>query len=187
VKLAINKLLPNSPELVVSGINHGANVGIAVIYSGTVAAAIEAAFLGIPAIAVSLHLEGERPGDFARAAKLALSQIRQILEIGLKPGQMVNINIPSLDADEKPKGVRVVRQCVHPWTDTYEERVSPGKQRYFWNDTVYKLVETEDDTDVAGIRDKYITVTPLQFDLTEYSLLKRLQEKVGSAFGTITE
>lgn len=175
VKLAIDKLLPKTPELVISGVNHGANVGIAVIYSGTVAAAIEAAFLGLPAIAVSVHLEGDTPPDFPRAAKLAMKPIQHVLKTGLQPGQVANINIPALSADEEPKGIRVVRQCVRAWTDTYEERFSPREQRYFWNNTAYKLVETEDDTDVAGIRDKYITITPLQFDLTQYSLLKKWQ------------
>jgi 5'-nucleotidase len=172
VKLAMDKLLPRKPDLVVSGMNDGANVGIAVIYSGTVAAAIEAAFLGCPSIAVSLHLRGEVPLDYPRAAKLARQTIEKVLQAGLQAGQVASINIPALQPDEEPAGVRVARQCVRSWVDTYDEKQSPRGQKYYWNNTVFTLVPTEDDTDVAGIRDKFITVTPLQFDLTEYALLK---------------
>src|SRR5215472_8513294 len=89
VKLAVARLLPRRPDLVVSGINSGANVGINVIYSGTVAAAIEAAFLGLPSIAVSLYLRSEIPIDYARTAKYSMTVIRQILDAGLKGGQIV--------------------------------------------------------------------------------------------------
>src|SRR4051812_46716234 len=122
VKLAVNQLLPRMPDLVVSGMNSGANVGINVIYSGTVAAAIEAAFLGLPSIAVSLHLRNDVPTDHKRAAALALETIRLVLAGGLKGGEMVNINVPALRADEKPAGVRVVRQCTRPFIDEYEKR-----------------------------------------------------------------
>src|SRR5688572_15215875 len=93
VKLAIAKLLPRAPDLVVSGINSGTNVGINVIYSGTVAAAIEAAFLGLPSVAVSLLLKSPIPIDYPRSAKLARETIEKVLELGLKAGQVVNINI----------------------------------------------------------------------------------------------
>ena len=173
VKLAISKLLPQRPDLCVSGMNSGANVGINVIYSGTVAAAIEAAFLGVPAIAVSLHLLKCVPIDNARAAKFARQTIQSILKIGIAPGQVITINIPALMPEESPRGVKVVRQCVRPWMDTYEERQNPRGQKYFWNSTVYQLGETEADTDVAALREKYITVTPLQFDLTDHSLVRK--------------
>jgi len=105
--------------------NEGANVGINVIYSGTVAAAIEAAFLGCPSIAVSLHLKNGVPVDFAGAAKLARETIDRVMQLGLQPGQIVSINIPALLPNEKPAGTKVVRQCTRPWVDTYEERLTP--------------------------------------------------------------
>lgn len=176
VKLAMNQLLPQKPDLVISGMNEGANVGINVIYSGTVAAAIEAAFLGCPSIAVSLHLKHDVPTDFPRAARLARQVIEQILKAGIQPGQVVSINIPALRADEHPLGVRVARQCTRPWIDSYEERENPRGQKYYWNSSVYKLGPTDDDTDVAGVRDRYITVTPLQFDLTNHLVLKKWEE-----------
>jgi 5'-nucleotidase len=166
VKLAINQLLPRMPVLVVSGMNSGANVGINVIYSGTVAAAIEAAFLGLPSIAVSLHLRSDITTDYKRAASLAMKAIRQVLTNGLKAGEMANINIPALAPDEQPAGIKIVRQCTRPFIDTYEKRTDPRGREYFWNSSVFSLGDTEDDTDVAALRDKYICVTPLQFDLT---------------------
>jgi 5'-nucleotidase len=171
VKLAVAKLLPRLPDLVVSGINSGANVGINVIYSGTVAAAIEAAFLGLPAVAVSLYLRKDRPTDYARTAVLALDTIRKILDAGLTKGQVASVNLPPLHAHENPTGVKVVRQCTRGWADTYERRLDPRGKAYYWNSSVFSLGNTEEDTDVAALRDGYITVTPLQFDLTHYPML----------------
>jgi 5'-nucleotidase len=176
VKLAFAQLLPRQPDLVVSGINAGANVGINVIYSGTVAAAIEGAFLGAPAIATSLFLRSHVPVDFARAAALSRETIEQILARGLAGGQVASINIPALQADESPAGTKVVRQCTRGWADTYDRRQDPRGRDYYWNSSVYSLGNTESDTDVAALRDKFITVTPLQFDLTQHGLLAEWQK-----------
>ena len=172
VKLAIDQLCKRRPDLVVSGMNSGTNVGINVIYSGTVAAAIEAGFLGVPAIALSLYLRNEIETNYARAAKYARRTIDQILKLGLRAGQVATVNIPALRADQEPAGVRFVRQCTRPWVDTYERRQDPKGRDYFWNTSVFRLGETENDTDVAALRDGYITVTPLQFDLTDHALLR---------------
>ncbi len=167
VKLAVAQLLPRMPDLVVSGINSGANTGINVIYSGTVAAAIEAAFLGLPSIAASLHLRRDVPTDYAHAAAVARRTIELVLKRGLAPGQMANINVPALRTDEEPAGVRVVRQCTRSTADTYDRREDPRGRPYFWNSSEFRLGPTDDDTDVAAIRDRFVTVTPLQFDLTD--------------------
>jgi 5'-nucleotidase len=177
VKLAVARILPRRPDLVVSGINSGANVGINVIYSGTVAAAIEAAFLGLPSIAVSLYLRNEIPTDYARTAHYSIRVIRRILDAGLKGGQVVSVNVPPLRAGESPAGVRVVRQCTNAWVDTYEERKDPRGRSYFWNSTIFTLGQTQEDTDVAALRDRYITVTPLQFDLTHYPMLREWKDR----------
>jgi 5'/3'-nucleotidase len=171
VKLAIARLLPRQPDLVVSGMNAGANVGIHVIYSGTVAAAIEAAFLGLPSIAVSLYLRNHIPTDFARSARYGREAIELILKAGLRGGQVATVNVPPLLPGEEPTGVKVVRQCTRPWADTYEERRDPRGRLYFWNSSVFNLGPTEEDTDVAALRDGYITITPLQFDLTHFPML----------------
>jgi 5'-nucleotidase len=176
VKLAMNQLLPRKPDLVVSGLNEGANVGINVIYSGTVAAAIEAAFLGCPSIAVSLHLKKDVPTDFARGAKYAKQAIDRVLRAGLSAGQVASVNVPALMPNQEPAGIKILRQCTRPWIDTYEERQNPRGQKYFWNSSVFELGITEDDTDVAGVRDRYITITPLQFDLTNHLILKKWEQ-----------
>jgi 5'-nucleotidase len=181
VKLAINQILPRTPDLVVSGLNSGANVGINVIYSGTVAAAIEAAFLGVPSIAASLYLRNEIPTDYARASILTCDTIRQILAAGLPTGRVVSINIPALRESDQPTGVKVVRQCVRPWVDTYERRTDPRGREYYWNNSLFTLGDTEDDTDVAALRDGYITVTPLQFDLTHYLMMKEWTDREWTA------
>jgi 5'-nucleotidase len=177
VKLAVAQLLPREPDLVVSGMNAGANVGINVIYSGTVAAAVEAAFLGLPAIAVSLHLRSDVQTDYRRAAQMSLTAIRAVMEAGLKGGEVVSINIPGLRSDEQPAGMKVVRQCTRPFIDQYERRTDPRGREYFWNSSVFSLGNTEDDTDVAALRDKYICITPLQFDLTHHHMTERWREK----------
>jgi 5'-nucleotidase len=176
VKLAVSQLLPEPVDLVVSGLNSGANVGINVIYSGTVAAAIEAAFLGLPAIAVSLHLHKDFPTDYARASAFALEAIGATLEAGLKAGEVANINIPAVRADQRPRGIKVVPQSTRPLPDEYERRTDPRGREYFWYSSVFSLGDTGDDTDVAAIRDKYISVTPLQFDLTQYELTRRWRQ-----------
>jgi 5'-nucleotidase len=177
VKLAVLKILPRRPDLVISGINAGANVGINVLYSGTVAAAIEAAFLSLPSIALSLYLRNHIPLDFAATAKHSLQVIKQILAAGLRGGQVVTVNLPPLRAGESPTGIRVVRQCTNAWLDTYEERKDPRGRSYFWNNTVFHLGETDNDTDVAALRDGYITITPLQFDMTHYPMLKEWKDR----------
>lgn len=180
VKLAVAKLLPRAADLVISGMNAGANVGINVIYSGTVAAAIEAAFLGLPSIAVSLYLRNDVDPDYARSAALARTTIDRILHAGLHGGQVVSVNLPALRSDEPPAGIKVVRQCTHPWADTYDRRQDPRGRDYFWNTSVFTLGDTEQDTDVAALRDNYVTVTPLQFDLTHQPTLHRWQQTTWS-------
>ena len=173
VKLAVAQLVQGHIDLVVSGINSGANTGINVIYSGTVAAAIEAAFLGLPSVAVSLYLRNTIDPDYAQAAMYAKTTIDDILKRGLHPGQVASINLPAVRTGEKPAGTRYVRQCTKPWADTYERRQDPRGRDYFWNSSVFTLTKTEDDTDMAGLRDKFITVTPLQFDLTDHETLAK--------------
>lgn len=172
VKLAVNQILPRRPDLVVSGINSGANVGINVLYSGTVAAAIEAAFLGLPSVALSLLLRNDVPIDYARAAREGVEVIQDLLKKGLAGGQVASINFPALKADEPTRGVKYCRQCTRPWIDTYERRLDPRGRAYYWNSSVFTLGETDADTDVAFLRDGYITVTPLHFDLTQHRLLE---------------
>ena len=178
VKLAINQLLPRRPDLVVSGINSGANVGINVIYSGTVAAALEAGFLGLPAVALSLLMDKDLP-DYDLAAKLSLETIRSLLKAGLNGGDVISVNLPNLRGAQRPAGTRVVRQCTAGWNDEYDRRTDPRGRTYYWNSAIFKLDPREADTDVAALRDKYITVTPLQYDLTRHDQMARLKSGLG--------
>ena len=173
VKLAVSHFLPRPPDLVISGMNSGANVGINVIYSGTIAAALEAAFLGLPSIAVSLHLRKDVATDYKRSAKLARQTIDTVLGWKLPAGRAATINIPGLRPDESPGPIKIVRQCTRPWVDAYERRKDPRGHDYFWNTSVFSLDSTESDSDVAALASGHITVTPLQFDLTDHALLKK--------------
>jgi 5'-nucleotidase len=117
------------------------------------------------------------PLDFARAAHFARQAIEQVLASGLEKGQVASINIPALQSDESPRGIKVVRQCTRPFIDRYERRKDPRGRDYFWNSSVFTLGESEDDTDVAALRNRWITVTPLQFDLTDHRELTKWQAR----------
>jgi 5'-nucleotidase len=171
VKLAVSQILPRQPDLVVSGINSGANVGINVIYSGTVAAAIEAAFLGLPSVALSLLLRSDVPTDYARASKWSVEVIKDLLKKGIGKGQVASVNFPALPPGAATPPMKYCRQCTRPWVDTYDKRLDPRGRAYYWNSSIFTLGETESDTDVAYLREGNTTVTPLQFDLTQHRLL----------------
>jgi len=169
VKLAISELLDEPPDLVVSGINDGANVGINVLYSGTVAAAAEGALLGFPAIAVSLEQGIER--DFNRAARIVLPIIKKLVETGLRPGQLINVNIPDLTA-RPPLGIRVVPMATQVLLDQFVRHAAPDGRDYYWLTTdKFKHGEEGTESDLDAINDGYISMTPLHFNMTEYDQL----------------
>lgn len=172
VKLAMKCLLRRTPDLVVSGINNGENVGIHVLYSGTVAAAAEGAMLGAPAIAVSLETGPEM--DFARAAQLARGVIDQLLARGVRSGELYNVNIPALKPGW-PRGVRVCRQSTLPIEDEFEVRTDPRGRQYYWLRGEFGEMRDEVDTDLHALREGYITVTPLHVDLTDRQKLVSMQ------------
>lgn len=172
VKLALVKLLQESPELVVSGINAGSNAGINVLYSGTVAAAIEGAFFGIPAVAVSL--ESPDTSHYERAADHAVSVIRQILDHDPSPGDLFNVNIPSL-ARHDPAGIRVAEQAISCYIENYDARTDPRGRRYYWLSPTELPAGDRLDADLVALANRYITVTPLHFDLTNRARLTEMQ------------
>lgn len=179
VKVAVDQILPRKPDLVISGMNAGANAGIAVLYSGTVAAAIEAAFLGAPAMAVSMHLDGKNEPDFDWGAEIAFEAIEKIVAAGLGAHQVANINVPCLPRGKRAAGIKIVRQCTVPWIDSYERRTDPRGRDYFWNSSYFSFGKSEEDTDMAALRDGFVTVTPLQFDLTNGVLMKKWGQMIG--------
>jgi 5'-nucleotidase len=175
VKLALMELLPERPDVVVSGLNAGSNAGINVLYSGTVAAAIEGAFFQLTSIAVSLEYTKPKPLDFPRAAALAAKVITQILDQNPAPGSLFNVNIPSLDRGPV-RGIRVVPQNLAPYVETYDRRIDPRGRVYFWNRPDFRCPEPHPDTDVTALAESCITVTPLQFNMTHSGLLKEMQQ-----------
>jgi 5'-nucleotidase len=168
VKLAICELLERPPDLIVSGINAGANAGINVLYSGTVAAAIEGAFFKITSIAVSLELAEHF--DYPYAAGHAARVIERIVANKPAPGSLFNVNLPAHSRGE-PRGVRVVPMGVGRHGEGFERRKDPRGRTYYWMtyEPPYNLDGPE--TDVTGLCEGYITVTPLHFDLTRHDRL----------------
>lgn len=170
VKLGVLEFCSQRPDLIVSGINSGANVGINVLYSGTVAAAIEGAVFGIPSIAVSLQ-QGAMPPDYAATARRAVQLIRQIRTAVGDRTTLWNINFPET-AETPPKGVRMTSMSFHRHSDTVEKRLDPRGRPYYWSGIdPLKNHTLEAGTDVKELQDRHITLTPLHFDLTEDGIL----------------
>jgi len=175
VKLAITQLLGQPPDLIVSGINAGSNAGINVLYSGTVAAAIEGAFFGITSIAVSLEYRKPPKLDFPLAAVLGRQMIEQLMEHQPLHGTLFNVNIPVLQ-DGLPLGVRVVPQGTTPYAEKYDRRTDPRGRTYFWIASDVSTPPDVGDSDVAALAERMITVTPLYFNLTDPIKLQQMQD-----------
>ncbi len=164
VKLGIAEHLHRLPDLLVSGINRGVNTGVNVLYSGTVAAAIEGAMLGVPSIAVSLAT-GEGTADFEAAGRIAAPLIEKLRRRRAPSGALWNINIPALPED-KIKGVRLTRQSTQVYVDSYVKRIDPRGRTYYWINGKIDIKAEPADTDVGAIRDGCVSITPLSYDLT---------------------
>ena len=169
VKIAVQKLLPRPPDLVVSGINHGPNTAVNVVYSGTVSAATEATILGVPAIAVS-HAEW-RPTDFEAAGAVARTLAERVLADGLPPGVLLNVNVPGTAL----RGMRTTRQARSRWEEAFEERRDPFDRPYFWLGGQFLDLDDGVDTDTAAVADGYVSVTPLHIDLTAHDALDHVR------------
>jgi 5'-nucleotidase len=174
VKLALMELLPERPDLVVSGLNAGSNAGINVLYSGTVAAAVEGSFFNCTSVAVSLEYTKPKPLDFPRAAGLALRVIERILAQKPPQGSLYNVNIPSLDKGPI-RGIRIVPQNTAPYIETYDRRTDPRGRVYFWTRPDFACPVPHPDTDVSALEESYITVTPLHFNLTRTDALETMK------------
>jgi 5'-nucleotidase len=174
VKIAIAELLPALPELVVSGINLGPNVGINVLYSGTVSAATEASILGVKGVAFSLN-SYDINADFATGARLARDLLAQFQGCSCwTNGTCLNVNLPALPRDQV-KGVRITRQDTGPLVEHFERRVDPRRHVYYWLAEIHARQEPDLDTDYGALGQGYVTVTPIHHDLTDYRSLSDLQ------------
>jgi len=171
VRLAIHKLLDEPPDLVLSGINVGANVGINVLYSGTVAAAAEGAMCDLPAVAFSARLRDE--ADFPRIARLCRWVLDRLFEGGLQRGEVINVNIPALGPG-CPRGLRVMRQSTAGLQEDYRlHDGGDGREAYLLAEG-FGFAPGRKDTDVEAVADGYITVTPLHVDMTDHKRMAEL-------------
>lgn len=171
-KLAIEALLPRRPDLVISGINRGANLGTDMFYSGTVAAALEGPILGIPAIASSL--DSWTSPDYSVAARFTAQLALKVLADGIPPGTLLNVNVPAV-AESAIKGTRVTKMGRRLYRDQWDKRVDPRGRTYYWLAGELMELDNDADSDVAAVEAGYISVTPVQLDLTRYDQMERLK------------
>ena len=173
VKLGVSEICPQRPDLIISGINAGLNAGINVLYSGTVAAAIEGSFFGITSIAVSLEWDDQM--NFERAAQFASGLVKKLISLRPPAGSLFNINIPTAALVETPE-VRVVPMSVTRYGEAFERRVDPRGRNYYWASNDLPPPPSAQDSDVTALAEGVITITPLEYDLTNRTRLDDLQD-----------
>ncbi|MEZ4806059.1 MAG: 5'/3'-nucleotidase SurE [Flavobacteriales bacterium] len=173
VKLAIYKLLKGAkPDLLVSGINHGANISINVLYSGTMSAAVEGAMEGIPSIGFSL-MDHAIEADFGHVRPIVRNVVANTLKHGLAEGSCLNVNVPR-STGATIKGVRVCRQAKANWEDEFETRLDPGNKEYYWLRGEFKSHDHGEDTDVWAVQNGFASIVPVQFDMTAHHAIAGL-------------
>jgi len=177
VKLAVDKILHKKPDICLSGINHGANHSINVIYSGTMSAAIEASIESIPSIGFSL-LDFSMEADFSCSKLYVRKIVEQVLKMKKKDKHLcLNVNIPNVDAS-LVKGVKVCRQAYAKYNEEFDARKDPSGRTYYWLTGEFVNFDKEKDTDVWALKNNYVSVVPVQFDLTDYRLKKQLEKQI---------
>ncbi|HYD21207.1 MAG TPA: 5'/3'-nucleotidase SurE [Flavipsychrobacter sp.] len=175
VKLAKDKILHRKADICVSGINHGANNSINVIYSGTMSAAMEAAIEGIPSVGFS-SLDYNYNADFTVAKQVARDVTQRMLKSDLLPHTLLNVNIPIRTA-ETFKGLKICRQAYAKWEEEFDHRVDPRGKDYYWMTGKFLNMDKGDDTDVQALKDGYASVVPVKFDLTDYKVKEWLEKE----------
>ncbi len=174
VKLAVNSILEEKPDLVVSGINHGANHSINVIYSGTMSAAVEGAMEGIPSIGFSL-LDYSRDADFSICDEYILQIAEQAIKNGMPKGVCLNVNFPVVKKEDI-KGVRICRQALANWEEEFDERIDPSGRTYYWLTGTFKNFDAGEDTDVWALENNFVSVVPVQFDMTAHHAMAQINQ-----------
>lgn len=172
VKMGIRNILKSKPDLVVSGINHGSNTAVNIIYSGTVSAAREAAIMDVPAMAISIT--NHFPKNFTFAGQIAKKLAKLIVKHGLLKGTCLNVNIPDLPVEEV-KGISITKQGKSSWDDVYEERLDPYGRKYYWLTGKLFEVDKENNIDQIAVQNNYVSVTPIHFDLTDNAQLEKMK------------
>jgi 5'-nucleotidase len=175
VKIAVNKILHRKPDLCVSGINHGSNMSINVIYSGTMSAAVEGAIEGIPSIGFSL-CNHSIDANFTASKKIVKSIAQTILKNKMPKDVCLNVNIPDLEYD-KIRGIKVCRQARANWIEELDERFDPSGKPYFWLTGKFDNYDKgKKDTDVWALDNNYVSIVPTQFDMTAHNALKQIEK-----------
>ena len=175
VKMAIDVLLPRKPDLILSGINHGANSSSSIIYSGTMAGAIEGCLNQIPSIGFSL-LDFAKDADFTDARHYAQIIIREALKNTIPAGICLNVNVPSINPSEI-KGIKVCRQSHGVWREEFDHRTDPSGYDYYWlTGTFEDLEPNAEDTDEWALHNNYVSIVPVKFDLTAYQFIDNLKK-----------
>ena len=172
VKMATNEILKQKPDLCVSGINHGSNSSINVIYSGTMSAAVEAGIEGIPAIGFSL-LDYNWDADFTPILSFVKKIALETLEEGLPTGVVLNVNFPKLE-EKEIKGIKICRQAKAQWVEKFDKRKTPFGKEYYWLSGEFVNQDKGEDTDEWALENGYISVVPVQFDLTAHHTIQQL-------------
>lgn len=174
VKLARDIILHRKPDICLSGINHGANHSINIIYSGTMSAAMEAAIEGVPSIGFSL-LDYKYNADFSIASEVAHSLTSRMLQNPMPEHTLLNVNIPNVD-HEAYKGMKICRQAYAKWKEEFDRRVDPRGQDYFWMTGQFINLDNGNDTDVQALEDGYTSIVPIKFDFTHAQMKERLSD-----------
>jgi 5'-nucleotidase len=174
VKLAVDKVLHKKPDLCLSGINHGANHSINIIYSGTMSAAMEAAIERIPSIGFSL-MDYSFSADFSVAKTMVHQIVSELLRNKLDERLLLNVNIPAVKA-KAIKGIKICRQADAKYQENFLERNDPHGRKYYWLTGEFQTADHGKDTDVWALKNNYVSIVPVQFDLTHYGLKKDLEK-----------
>ncbi len=174
MKLGEQVVLRKQPDLLVSGINHGSNASVNVVYSGTMAAVIEGCITGIPSIGFSL-LDYNSDADFSACDSIIEEIVKNVLEKGLKDGVCLNVNIPAVPASEI-KGLKICRQSKAKWVEEFDERKDPREQDYYWLTGYFKKLDIEPDTDQWALEHNYVSIVPMQYDFTAYKEIEILKK-----------
>ena len=173
VKLGIYEVLHRKPDLIISGINHGANTATNVLYSGTMSAAVEGAMEGIPSVGFSLY-DFDPNADFDDAMEVVKTIVENVLKNGMPKGVCLNVNVPKVPKGEL-KGIQICRQAHAFWEDRFDKRMDPFNKPYYWLTGDFVDQESADDTDLYWIDKGFVSVVPTQFDMTAYSALDDLK------------
>ena len=179
VKLGLNGILSEEekPDVVITGINHGPNLGADIFYSGTVSCAMEGAILGYPAIAMSLASLNYEPENFVLAANFIAKFLPKIMKVALPERTLLNINVPVLDPEDIA-GIAVTELGTRMFTDEYERRIDPRGKVYYWMAGQLIKVDQHDGTDINAIMNNMISITPLTFDITSHNIMPKLRKEM---------